>query len=230
MKKFVRVISLLFTILIFTGCSTEKKADSTTSSAKTESSSTVDKKKKAEEEKAKEEAKKNEAEKKKQEEIAKKVTEADTVMKVAEANPTDETVEAAKKSVEAIPDGNNELQKRLEAVTANLEAIKQQATMQAQQQTVDQTQQQNPVQNDADGNGIPDDSPYNNTTPEERARGAQMEAEANAQAHAQQNQNSGLTDQQIREGVQNGTFGNTSGGKQWLYINGYTDADGNLIE
>lgn len=233
MKKFVKVISLLFTILIFTGCSTEKKADSTASSAKTEASSTVDKKKKAEEEKAKEEAKKKEAGKKKQEEIAKKVTEADTAMKTAETNLTDETLAAAKTAIEAIPDGNNELAKRLETATANLEAIKQQTAAQAQQQVtkqVQQQQQQNQVQNDADGNGIPDDSPYNNTTPEERARGAQMEAEANAQAHAQQNQNSGLTDQQIREGVQNGTFGNTSGGKQWLYQNGYTDADGNLIE
>lgn len=187
MKKFVKVISLLFTILIFTGCSTEKKANSADSAAKTESSSTVDKKKKAEDEKAKEEAKKKEAEKKKQEEIAKKVVEADTAMKAAEANLTDETLATAKTAIEAIPGGNNELAKRLETATANLEAIKQQAA-----QTQQQLAQQNQVQNDADGNGIPDDSPYNNTTPEERARGAQMEAEANAQWH------------QGQENIQNG--------------------------
>lgn len=99
-------------------------------------------------------------------------------MKNAEANPTDETLATAKTAIEAIPGGNNELAKRLEKATANLEAIKQQAA-----QTQQQLAQQNQVQNDADGNGIPDDSPYNNTTPEERARGAQMEAEANAQWH-----------------------------------------------
>lgn len=136
MKKFVKVISLLFTILIFTGCSTEKKANSTASSAKTEASSTVDKEKKAKEEKAKEEAKKKEAEKKKQEEIAKKVTEADTAMKAAEANLTDETLAAAKTAIEAIPGGNSELQKRLDTATSNLVASKQQAA-QIQNQSSD---------------------------------------------------------------------------------------------
>lgn len=234
MKK-ISVALLVCSTLLFSACSNEKKAESVDSTSKQETkvSSTEDSKKKAAEAKKKAE----EAEKKKQEEIAKKVVEADTAMKAAEANPTDETIAAAKTAIEAIPGGNTDLQKRLETTTANLEAIKQQQTAQAQQavqeQQVAQEQQvqQNQVQNDADGNGIPDDSPYNNTTPEERALGAQMEAEANAQAHAQENQQnneSGLTDEQIRQGVQDGTFGNTSGGKQWLYINGYTDADGNL--
>ncbi|MDT2437292.1 hypothetical protein P7D98_11210 [Enterococcus avium] len=185
MKKIVGVL-LVSATLLFSACSNDKKAESTdaTSKQETKASSTEDSK-----EKAAAEAKKKaeEAEKKKQEEIAKKVTEADTAMKAAEANLTDETLSAAKSAIEAIPGGNNELAKRLETATANLTAIKQQAATQEAQQA-----QQNQVQNDADGNGIPDDSPYNNTTPEERARGAQMEAEANAQWH------------QGQENIQNG--------------------------
>lgn len=168
MKK-LTIAFILCSTLLFSACSSDKKADTTdsTSQQKIEVRKTKDSKKKkaAEEKKVAEEA-----EKKKQEEIAKKVSEADTAMKAAEANLTDETLAAAKSAIEAIPDGNNELAKRLETATAKLAAIKQQATVQAQQQS--------PVQNDADGNGIPDDSPYNNTTPEERARGAQMEADA----------------------------------------------------
>lgn len=185
MKKIVGIL-LVCSTLLFSACSSDKKAEPTdaTSKQETKASSTEDSK-----EKAAAEAKKKaeEAEKKKQEEIAKKVTEADTAMKAAEANLTDETLSAAKSAIEAIPGGNNELAKRLETATANLTAIKQQAATQEAQQA-----QQNQVQNDADGNGIPDDSPYNNTTPEERARGAQMEAEANAQWH------------QGQENIQNG--------------------------
>lgn len=186
MKKFVKVISLLFTILIFTGCSTEK-ADSTASSAKTEASSTVDKEKKAQEEKAKEEAKKKEAEKKKQEEIAKKVTEADTAMKAAEANLTDETLAAAKTAIEAIPGGNNELAKRLETATANLDAAKQQAIAQQNQQQTYQSQTVNPDPDfiDADGNGFDDRSVFND--PAARADYARGEAEAQKQWEQQQN-------------------------------------------
>ncbi|MEW2698067.1 hypothetical protein [Enterococcus raffinosus] len=185
MKKIVGVL-LVCSALLFSACSNDKKAESTdaTSKQETKTSSTDDLKKK-EATKAKKQA--EEAEKKKQEEISKKVLEADTAMKNAEANPTDETLATAKTAIEAIPGGNNELAKRLEKATANLEAIKQQAA-----QTQQQLAQQNQVQNDADGNGIPDDSPYNNTTPEERARGAQMEAEANAQWH------------QGQENIQNG--------------------------
>lgn len=177
---------LVCSTLLFSACSNDKKAESTdaTSKQETKTSSTDDLKKK-EATKAKKQA--EEAEKKKQEEISKKVLEADTAMKNAEANPTDETLATAKTAIEAIPGGNNELAKRLEKATANLEAIKQQAA-----QTQQQLAQQNQVQNDADGNGIPDDSPYNNTTPDERARGAQMEAEANAQWH------------QGQENIQNG--------------------------
>lgn len=185
MKKIVGVL-LVCSALLFSACSNDKKAESTdaTSKQETKTSSTDDLKKK-EATKAKKQA--EEAEKKKQEEISKKVLEADTAMKNAEANPTDETLATAKTAIEAIPGGNNELAKRLEKATANLEAIKQQAA-----QTQQQIAQQNQVQNDADGNGIPDDSPYNNTTPEERARGAQMEAEANEQWH------------QGQENIQNG--------------------------
>lgn len=232
MKKIVGFL-LVCSTLLFSGCSNDKKTESTDVSSKQETkvSSTNDSKKEKEAEAKK---KAEEAEKKKQEEISKKVLEADQAMKVAENNLNDDTLSVAKAAIQSIPGGNGDLQRRLESATAQFEANKQQYVQNQQQVQQPSVQQpQNQVPNDADGNGIPDDSPYNNTTPEERARGAQMEAEANAQAHAQQDQqsnNSGLTDEQIREGVRDGTFGYTSGGKQWLYQNGYTDADGNLVE
>lgn len=232
MKKIVGFL-LVSATLLFSACSNDKKAESTDASSKQETkvSSTNDSKKEKEAEAKK---KVEEAEKKKQEEISKKVLEADQAMKVAENNLNDNTLSAAKTAIQSIPGGNGDLQKRLDSATAQFESNKQQYVQNQQQVQQPSVQQpQNQVPNDADGNGIPDDSPYNNTTPEQRARGAQMEAEANAQAHAQQNQqsnNSGLTDEQIREGVREGTFGYTSGGKQWLYQNGYTDSDGNLVE
>ncbi|MDN2635897.1 hypothetical protein OEZ17_00045 [Enterococcus avium] len=179
------LLLLICSILLFSACSSDKKKVSSDSAIKQEVVNSSSKEKTSKETSEKKKA--EEAEKKRQEEISKKVLEADTAMKNAEANPTDETLATAKTAIEAIPGGNNELAKRLEKATANLEAIKQQAA-----QTQQQIAQQNQVQNDADGNGIPDDSPYNNTTPEERARGAQMEAEANAQWH------------QGQENIQNG--------------------------
>ncbi|MDT2597062.1 hypothetical protein [Enterococcus dongliensis] len=129
MKKIVGFL-LVSATLLFSACSNDKKAESTDASSKQETkvSSTNDSKKEKEAEAKK---KAEEAEKKKQEEISKKVIEADTAMKSAEANPTDETIAAAKTAIESIPGGNNELLKRLETTTANLEAIKQQAAVQA---------------------------------------------------------------------------------------------------
>lgn len=179
MKKF-SVVLLVCSTLLLSACSNEKKSTTTASTSDKQETVNSSSKEKAKKE-ASEKKKAEEAEKKKQEEISKKVTEADTAMKAAEANLNDETIFNAKTAIEAIPGGNNELQKRLETATANLNAIKQQAA-QPQQQTSVQAQQQaqadTQVQNDADGNGIPDESPYNNTTPEERAKGAQMEADA----------------------------------------------------
>lgn len=129
LKKIVGFL-LVCSTLLFSACSNDKKAESTDASSKQETkvSSTNDSKKEKEAEAKK---KVEEAEKKKQEEISKKVIEADTAMKSAEANPTDETIAAAKTAIESIPGGNNELLKRLETTTANLEAIKQQAAVQA---------------------------------------------------------------------------------------------------
>lgn len=123
-------------------------------------------------------AKKLAEEKKKQDKTAQKIREADEAMKQAEANLTDESIENASKAIDAIPGGNNDLSKRLETSRAKLNEIKEQAAAAEAQQAQQQQHVQDQVQNDADGNGIPDDSPYNNTTPEERAKGAQMEADA----------------------------------------------------
>ena len=169
MKK-LTIAFIFCSTLLFSACSSDKKVESTEASLKQETK--VKKTENSEKKKAAEEKKMaEEAEKKKQEEISKKVLEADAAIKIAESNPTDETIASAKKLVDAIPGGNPDLMKRLDAVSNKLNEIKQQAQVAAQPA---QTQ----VQNDADGNGIPDDSPYNNTTPEERARGAQMEADA----------------------------------------------------
>lgn len=147
MKK--QVGALLTIILIFTlaGCSTNNNEHSTESSeTKQETKASKDKEKKLAEEAEKKE-KEEQAEKEKQDLIAKKVLEADTAMKAAETNPTDETM-AAKEAIESIPDGNSDLQKRLEAATVNLETIKQQATEAqrvAAEQAALQAQQQIPI-------------------------------------------------------------------------------------
>ncbi|MDT2673337.1 hypothetical protein [Enterococcus dongliensis] len=238
MKK-LSVALLVCSALLLSACSRDKNAESTDSTSKQEikSSSTNDSKKKEAVE-AKKRA--EEAEKKKQEEITKKVSEADTAMKAAEANLTDETIAAAKNAINAIPGGNTDLQKRLETAAANLEAIKQQAT-QAQQQQATTQEQSNQVQNDADGNGIPDDSPYNNTTPEERARGAQMEAEANAQWHqGQENIQNGYdpNGQPLLPGQDHAAGANPDGSPDawvqdqidWAIENGYSNPDGTPTE
>lgn len=184
--KNLTITFLLCSTLLFSACSSDKKADTSdsTSQQKIESRNTEDSKKKkaAEEKKVAEEA-----EKKKQEEIAKKVSEADIAMKNAEANPTDETVAEAKNLVETIPGGNIELQKRLESVTGRLNDIKQQATSQQQNQ-VQQQQPSNPDPNfiDADGNGFDDRSVFND--PAARAEYARGEAEAQQQYWDQYNQ------------------------------------------
>lgn len=193
MKKTI-IAFLLCSTLLFSACSTDKKAETADSTTKQESkeNKAIDaKKKKATEEKKLAE----EAEKKKQDEISKKVLEADTAMKAAEANPTDETYAAAKKAIEAIPAGNADLSKRLEAVSAKLELIKQQAAAvqaQANQQQVQQNQtpQQEPSNPDpdfidADGNGFDDRSVFND--PAARAEYARGEAEAQQQWEQQQN-------------------------------------------
>lgn len=180
MKKF-SVVLLVCSTLLFSACSTDKKAESTDSTSKQEmkAGSTNNSKEKTD---AEAEKKAKEAEKKKQEEISKKVSEADTTMKAAEANPTDETLATAKKAIDAIPGGNNELQKRLEAVTGKLNEIKQQvAVQQEQQQSVqDQPQMTNPDSDfiDADGNGFDDRSPMNDDTM--RAQAAAEESAAQA--------------------------------------------------
>lgn len=183
MKK-ISIVLLVCSTLLLAACSTEKQTEPTDSTAKQEMkvNKTEDATKMAE--KKKQVA---EAEKKKQEEISKKVLAADTATKAAEINPTDDTILAAKKAVEAIPGGNNELIKRLETVTANLEAIKQQAIVQTQspqQQIVTEQVQQQATNSDLnfideDNNGFDDRSPFND--PAARAEYARGEAEAQRQ-------------------------------------------------
>lgn len=140
MKK-ISVVLLICSTLLLSACSTDKKEAATDSTSKqiTVNSSSKERVKKEAAEKKKAE----EAEKKKQEEISKKVVEADAVMKVAESNPTDETIASAKAAIEVIPGGNPDLSKRLEVAQTNLQSIKQQAAVQAQQQT--QSSDQGPV-------------------------------------------------------------------------------------
>ena len=145
MKKIVGIL-LVSSILLFSACSSDKKTETTDSTSEQETtlSSTKDSQKK-EADRIKKQA--EEAEKKKQEKISKKVLEADTAMKAAEANPTDETIAVAKTAIEAIPGGNPELQKRLDIATSNLAASKQQ-TEQVQQQAA---QTQHPSSDMPDG-------------------------------------------------------------------------------
>ncbi|WP_423252897.1 hypothetical protein [Melissococcus plutonius] len=133
--------------LLLTGCNSEKKADTSTSSAKKEIKSSTSKnndkenEKKAKKDKEAKEAKEK-AEKAKQAQIAQKVKEADTAMKQAEATPTDTTVSNAKATLSAIPGGNPDLQKRLDAVNVALNNAKQQVAEQAQAAQVKKQEEQ----------------------------------------------------------------------------------------
>lgn len=240
MKKF-SVVLLVCSTLLFSACSTDKKTKSTDSTSKQETkvSLTKDSKEKADAE-AKKKAK--EAEKKKQEEISKKVSEADTAMKAAEANLTDETIAAAKTAIEAIPGGNIDLQKRLETATANLEAIKQQTTQVQQQQAATQEQQTtNPDPNfiDEDGNGFDDRSVFNDPTA--RAEYARGEAEAQREwEQSQQNIQNGYdpNGQPLLPGQDHAAGANPDGSPDawvqdqidWAIENGYSNPDGTPTE
>lgn len=125
---------LISSTLLFSACSNDKEAATDSTSTKQETVNSSSKEKAAAEKK-----KAEEAEKKKQEEISKKVIEADTAMKAAESNPTDETIATAKSAIEAIPGGNSDLSKRLETATANLNTIKQQSVSTQVQQQTEQT-------------------------------------------------------------------------------------------
>lgn len=240
MKKF-SVVLLVCSTLLFSACSTDKKTKSTDSTSKQETkvSLTKDSKEKADAE-AKKKAK--EAEKKKQEEISKKVSEADTAMKAAEANPTDETLATAKKAIDSIPGGNTDLSKRLETATANFNAIKQQDTQTQQQQaTTQQPQMTNPDPDfiDADGNGFDDRSEMNDNA--KRAQSAAMEAEANRQAHqGQDNLQNGVdpNGNPLLPGQDHAAGANPDGSPDawvqdqidWAIENGYSNPDGTPTE
>ncbi|MGM0215019.1 hypothetical protein [Enterococcus sp. AZ109] len=177
MKK-LAILLLLCSALLFAACSNNDTDNTVDSSAKVETKASEEKDEK-EKKLAEEKKKAEQAEKEKQELISQKVKVADEAMKAAEANPTDETYNTAKTAVEAIPDGNEELQKRLEAVAANLEVIKQQAAVQEQQTQQQQTANPDPDFIDADGNGFDDRSVFND--PAARAEYARGEAEAQRQ-------------------------------------------------
>lgn len=231
MKK-TAIILLLSSTLLLAACSNNVNEDTVDSTSNVETNANEDK---AEKEKklADEKKKADQKEKERQELIAQKVKEADEAMKAAEANPTDDSYSVAKAAVEAIPDGNPDLQKRLDTVSASLNAIKQQLAVQQQQVQQQQVQQQqsNPDPDfiDNDGNGYDDRSEFNDDA--KRAQGAAMEAEANANWHAQndavQQRDQYAEDFEAQHGRQPSSGEIQS---QWLQEQGITDANGNLIE
>ncbi|MDT2661207.1 hypothetical protein P7E02_15135 [Enterococcus hulanensis] len=146
---------LICSSILFSACSSDKQAAVTdSSSAKQETVNSSSKEKESKE--AAEKKKVKEAEEKKQEEISKKVIEADAAMKVAEKNPTDETLAAAKAAIENIPGGNTDLSKRFDQSTVALDTIKRQAQInqKSQQQEPNQTIQQQEPQRDSNGSVI----------------------------------------------------------------------------
>ncbi|MGF2943065.1 hypothetical protein [Enterococcus xiangfangensis] len=240
MKK-LSVALLVCSTLLLSACSNEKKSTTTASTSDKQETVNSSSKEKAKKE-ASEKKKAEEAEKKKQEEISKKVTEADTAMKAAEANLTDETIAAAKNAINAIPGGNTDLQKRLETAAANLEAIKQQTTQVQQQQAATQEQQTtNPDPNfiDEDGNGFDDRSVFNDPTA--RAEYARGEAEAQRQwEQSQQNIQNGYdpNGQPLLPGQDHAAGANPDGSPDawvqdqidWAIENGYSNPDGTPTE
>lgn len=222
MKKYVGALMVFSLAFSLAGCSKNNSEQSIESSeTKQETKASKEKEKRLAKE-AEKQNKEEQAEKEKQELIAKKVLEADTAMKAAEANPNDETIAAAKAACEAIPGGNKDLTQRLEAATANLESLKQQAAAQAQQAQQQPSQGEvdsvgRPAvlkQNDADGNGIADDSPYNQYSSWEEAQRVIDQENARKAAELQQQQDAAFAEQaknqdqlpQVQWGKENGTL------------------------
>lgn len=137
MKKIRYLLLLASPLLFVTGCSDSSStstSSSTTASAETvknQESSEIQKEKEEEAKKLADEKAKQEEERQKQEELAKKTSDAENAVTLAESELTWESYDSAKSAIEAIPDGDESLTERLQAV-ANTITINEEQIAQAQ--------------------------------------------------------------------------------------------------
>lgn len=139
MKKIKYLLLLASPLLFVTGCSDSNStstSSATTASAETvknQESSEMQKEKEEEAKKLADEKAKQEEEREKQEELAKKTSDAENAVTLAETELTWESYTSAKSAIEAIPNGNESLTERLQAV-ANTITINEEQVAQAEEE------------------------------------------------------------------------------------------------
>lgn len=153
MKKLVALFLVAGSLL--SGCGATTSTTQSTSSAQASSSSTTISESTADSSKEQEQIeKKKEEEKQKAEKAAleKKVTEAESALSQAEANPTKENYATASAAIQALPENKQELTSRLAAIDSTIKAkeaeeerkkqeeIARQQAEQAQQEAIAQQQ------------------------------------------------------------------------------------------
>lgn len=156
-RKFSEKLVALFLVAgsLLSGCGATTSTTQSTSSAQASSSSTTISESTADSSKEQEQIeKKKEEEKQKAEKAAleKKVTEAESALSQAEANPTKENYATASAAIQALPENKQELTSRLAAIDSTIKAkeaeeerkkqeeIARQQAEQAQQEAIAQQQ------------------------------------------------------------------------------------------
>lgn len=147
MKKLVALFLVAGSLL--SGCGATTSTTQSTSSAQASSSSTTISESTADSSKEQEQIeKKKEEEKQKAEKAAleKKVTEAESALSQAEANPTKENYATASAAIQALPENKQELTSRLAAIDSTIKAKEAEEERKKQeeiaQQQAEQAQQQ----------------------------------------------------------------------------------------
>lgn len=152
MKKLVALFLVAGSLL--SGCGATTSTTQSTSSAQASSSSTTISESTADSSKEQEQIEKKKEEKQKAEKAAleKKVTEAESALSQAEANPTKENYATASAAIQALPENKQELTSRLAAIDSTIKAkeaeeerkkqeeIARQQAEQAQQEAIAQQQ------------------------------------------------------------------------------------------
>ena len=150
MKKLVALFLVAGSLL--SGCGATTSTTQSTSSAQASSSSTTISESTADSSKEQIEKKKEEKQKAEKATLEKKVTEAESALSQAEANPTKENYATASAAIQALPENKQELTSRLAAIDSTIKAkeaeeerkkqeeIARQQAEQAQQEAIAQQQ------------------------------------------------------------------------------------------
>ncbi len=150
MKKLVALFLVAGSLL--SGCGATTSTTQSTSSAQASSSSTTISESTADSSKEQEQIEKKKEEEKQKAALEKKVTEAESALSQAEANPTKENYATASAAIQALPENKQELTSRLAAIDSTIKAkeaeeerkkqeeIARQQAEQAQQEAIAQQQ------------------------------------------------------------------------------------------